>query len=168
MVLVTFLLAAVATGLGPLAPAEGGKLQCHTPNVARKTCMSIASYDRDADGTLQNTAVVLLRAEPLIVARSTAPVVVRGDAVCGRITESGFAAMQFTIDGLPADPPNAEAIRNAIRPGFSATLNREICTRYVSAGDQLKGEVSIDGKRRPQLDQPVRWVSPGDGFSVSP
>ncbi|TAJ71661.1 MAG: hypothetical protein EPO51_11030 [Phenylobacterium sp.] len=168
MILLAFLFAAATADLDPLSPAEGGKLQCHAPDVARKTCASIAAYARDPDGTLQNTAAILLRAEPLIVARSKAPVVIKGGAVCGRITEGDFAAMLFTIDGQPADAPNAEAIRNAMRPGFNAILNREICTRYVPTGDQLNGEVSVDGKRRPQLDQPVRWVSPSEGFSVAP
>ncbi|MBU1376556.1 MAG: hypothetical protein KKE02_14025 [Alphaproteobacteria bacterium] len=160
--------ASVAAANDPIAPALAGKVQCYQPDVARKTCISIGAYAKDASGAIQNTATILLRPQPLIVMRTTAPVVVKNNAICGTITEGDLRAAQFTIAGAPADDANAEALRNAVRPGYAALLNREICTTYVPAGEEMAAQITIGGKRMPALDQRVRWVSPADGYVVAP
>lgn len=163
-----WLAAAAATPLDPITPAWSGKVQCYQPDAARKTCNSIGAYARDPAGTIQNTATILLRPEPLIVMRTTAPVVVKQNAICGTITERDLLAAEFTIAGQAADAPNTEALRNAVRPGYAAVLNREICTTYQPAGDEMNAQITVGGKRMPALDQRVRWVSPADGYSVAP
>lgn len=169
MILLAFWLAASAAPLSdPLAPAFAGQVQCYQPDAARKTCASIGAYERDADGTIQNTATVLLRPQPRILMRSRAPVVVKDGAICGVITERDLEAAAFSIDGEAADVANAEALRRAVRPGYAPLLNREICTAYVPKGEEMTGQVSIDGKREPALDQRVRWVAPAEGFTVAP
>lgn len=169
MILLAFWLAASAAPLNePLAPAFTGQVQCYQPDAARKTCASIGAYERDADGTIQNTATVLLRPQPLILMRSRAPVVVKNGAVCGVIAERDLQAATFSIDGEAADAANAEALRRAVGPGYAPLLNREICTAYEPNGQEMTGRVSIDGKRQPALDQRVRWVSPAEGFTVAP
>lgn len=168
MILFALWFAASAAAVDPIAPALAGKVQCYQPDAARKTCNSMGAYRKDPTGTIQNTATILLRPEPLIVMRTTAPVVVKANAICGTITEGDLAAADFTIDGQPADAANAEALRNAIRPGYAAVLNREICTAYVPSGDEMAARISIGGKRMPALDQRVRWISPSEGYSVAP
>lgn len=169
MILLAFWLAASASlPADPLAPAFEGKVQCYQPDAARKTCASIGAYERDADGTIQNTATVLLRPQPRILMRSRAPVIVKNSAICGVITERDLQAAAFSIDGEPADAANAEALRRAVRPGYAPLLNREVCTAYVPKDKEMTGQVSIDGKRQPALDQRVRWVSPAEGFTVAP
>lgn len=163
-----WLAAAAASPLDPIGPAWSGKVQCHQPNVARKTCNSIGAYARDPAGQILNTATILLRPEPLIVMRTTAPVVVKGNAICGAIAEGDLAAAAFTISGQPADAPNTEALRNAVRPAYAALLNREICTSYLPAGDAMTARVTVGGKRMPALDQRVIWVSTADGYTVAP
>lgn len=167
MLLFAFWLAAAAP-LDPIAPAWSGKVQCYQPDAARKTCNSIGSYAKDSTGAIQNTATILLRPEPLIVMRTTAPVVVKQNAICGTITERDLQAAEFTISGQPADEPNTDALRNVVRPGYVALLNREICTTYLPARDQMDAQVTVGGKRMPALDQKVRWVSPADGYAVAP
>jgi hypothetical protein len=42
-----------------------------------------------------------------------------------------------------------------------------VCTAYTANGDMLTGEVSLDGERKPDMDQKVLWVSPTD-YTVAP
>ena len=149
----------------PLAPAREGQLQCHSPDTARKTCAALAGYTFAADGTIRNQAEVMLNPTPLIVMRDEAPVVVRDGAVCGPMT--GFEDAAFTIDGQPADPAMAEMIRGQVAAAF-AQLGSEGCTTYSPQGDGFLAEAVIDGQPRPELNQPVIWVSPSDGYSVRP
>jgi len=149
----------------PLAPARDGQLQCHSPDTARKTCRALAGYTFAADGTIANQAEVMLSPAPVIIMRDVAPVVVRDGAVCGPMT--GFEDAVFTVDGQPAGPATAEMIRVQVTAAF-AQLGTEGCTRYSPQGDGRMAEVSIDGVARPDLNQPVIWVSPSDGYSVRP
>lgn len=149
----------------PLAPARDGKLQCHTPDKARKTCSALAGYTFAADGTIANQAEVMLNPSPLIIMRDEAPVVVRDAAVCGPMV--GFEDAVFTIDGQPADPATAGMIRAQVTAAFSQ-LGTEGCTRYSPQGEGWLAEVSIDGQPRAEFNQPVIWVSPSEGYTVQP
>src|SRR5262249_7986718 len=64
----------------PWAPARSGKLQCYTPNVAKKTCHALAQYNFAPDGGIENPAEVIISEKPLIIMKGTAPVVVRDGA----------------------------------------------------------------------------------------
>jgi hypothetical protein len=45
---------------------------------------------------------------------------------------------------------------------------REICVRYEPAEDgTLMGITTIAGGRRPELDEPVLWIKPTDGYSLA-
>lgn len=162
-----FALAAVAPQqpADPLGPAREGRLQCHSPDAARKTCGAIATYSFAADGTISNQAEVMLNPSPLIVMRDQTPVVVRDGAVCGPLT--GLEGAVFTIDGQPADPQTAEMLRGQLSAAF-AQLGTEVCTRYTPQGEGWLAEAFIDGRPRPDLNQPVIWVPPTDGYSVRP
>ena len=157
----------VAPADDPLAPAWAGQVQCYAPDVQRRTCVSIGAYARNG-GEIRNTATVLVAAQPVIVMRATATVQVKGDAVCGVILARDIEAAEFTVDGAPAAADDAQSIRRGMAPAYQQVLNREVCTTYPTAGDGQKAVVRVDGQRRPDLDMPVRWISPGDGFEVKP
>lgn len=158
--------AAAAPSMDPLAPAWNGRVQCHNPDLARKTCQSIGSYARAADGTIRNTAVVLLNAQPLIVMTSVEPVTIKDGAICGKISLSGKDA--FTVDGAPAPEAVAATLREAVATAMAPLRDREICTSYVDDGDGLRAQVRVDAAPRPDLDIRVRWVHPSEGFGVRP
>lgn len=107
----------------------------------------------------------MLNPSPLIVMRDQIPVVVRDGAVCGPLTDLEGAV--FTIDGQPADPQTAEMLRGQLSAAF-AQLGTEVCTHYTPQGEGWLAEAVIDGRPRPDLNQPVIWVSPTDGYSVRP
>lgn len=149
----------------PLAPARDGRLQCHSPDKARKTCAALAGYTFAADGAILNQAEVMLNPAPLIIMRDESPVVVRDGAVCGLL--GGLEDAVFTIDGQPADPATADLIRGQVSAAF-ARLGTEGCTRYAPQGEGWLAEPVIDGQPRPDLNQTVIWVLPSDGYSVRP
>jgi hypothetical protein len=51
---------------------------------------------------------------------------------------------------------------------MSPILGKEICTRYEADGSGLVAKVTIAGADSPAPDQPVKWVSPKDGYTVAP
>jgi len=167
MILISFLFALAATDAAedPLGPARAGQLQCHTPDIARKTCQALAGYTFAADGTILNQAEVVLNASPLIVMWNESTVNVRDGAICGQLAD--FDKTRFTVEGGTADPAMADQIKAQV-VGAYAALGREGCTRYTGSGNALTAEVSIDGLARPEFNQPVIWVSRADGYAVRP
>lgn len=160
------LLQAATPPVDPIEQAWKGRVQCHNPDRPRKTCQSIGSYARAADGTIQNTAVVLLDAQPAIVMTSAAPVEIKDGAVCGKISPPDARA--FTINGAPAPENVTATLREAVATATSSIAGREICTSYVHDGDALMSQVRVDGVRRPEFDMRVLWVDPAEGFVVRP
>ena len=152
----------------PIAPANEGRLQCYTPDVARKTCQSLASYRSGADGVIENIAVVLIAPDPPIVMETVTPVEIMANQVCGAIRPKDIDDAKFTVGGQPADPTQATRLREAIRNAMKDIFDHQICTAYVPDGGVLLAKAIVDGVPRPALDQKVVWVAPDEGYKVGP
>ena len=61
----------------PMAPAAQGQLQCYTPDVAQRTCRSLAAYKSNANGAIDNIAIVLIWQSPSISMTTVSPVVIK-------------------------------------------------------------------------------------------
>jgi len=152
----------------PIAPAARGELQCYSPDRSNKTCDSLASYKREPDGTIDNTALVLISKNPLITMETVSPVEVRSGQVCGKIRERDIDAAQFANGHDALNASQTVRLRQQMRVAFKNMFNHEICTRYSPDGDALVAEVTKDGAPMPIARQRVIWVSPRDGYRVSP
>jgi hypothetical protein len=153
----------------PLEPAMAGQVECYIPNVERRTCRSIGAYAKQSNGIVHNTSIVLISADPPATMETTAPVQVKGRAVCSVLTARDIATARFRIAGKPVEAGPAESLREAIAGDMKGIFGREVCASYAPGKDgALVAEVSLDGKRTPKLDQPVLWVSPADGYKVAP
>ena len=152
----------------PLAEGLQGKLQCYTPDPARKTCQSMASYRARADGGYDNTAFVLVSPSPQVVMIAVSPVEVRGEQECGVMRPADIDTANFTVQGRAADPRLTGLLREKVKAALQDRFNHEICTTYVPDGEALTAQASLDGVRQPSLDQAVIWVAPTDGYRVAP
>ena len=153
---------------GPIAQAADGRAQCYAPDIARKTCQSLAFYKADATGVIQNTAIVVLSPDQPITMQTTTPVTIRAEEVCGFIRAQDIDAATFAVNGVAVTGAQAAQLRAAMRSAMSSLFGHEICTAYVPNGAALSAQVSEDGVRKPAMDQAVIWVSPVDGYRVSP
>lgn len=152
----------------PITPAAQGQLQCYTPNVVRKTCQSLATYKSSANGAIDNTAIVLISQSPPITMTTISPVVIKRNQVCGFIRPQDIAAASFTLGGSPAGPAETERLRQRMQSAMKGFFGHEICTAYIPDGESLLAKATVDGVSQPAMDQRVIWVSPSDGFKVSP
>ena len=152
---------------GPIAPSSLGKLQCYAPDVARKTCQSLASYRPNPKGGIDNVAVVLVASKPPIAMQTVSPVDVREGQVCGVVRPEDFQSAEFTTDGQPVDPEQAAVLREKVLTAMKTYVGHEICTTFVPSGGSLLAKESIDGVADPTLDERVIWISPSDGYTVS-
>jgi hypothetical protein len=152
----------------PIAEASRGQLECYSPDVARKTCHSLAAYSIRSDGMIDSASTVLLSRSPAVTMSAVSQVKVKAGQVCGFVTPEELNQATFTVDGAAATPDQTTALRGRIPTAFQSVFGHEVCTGYVTDGGKRLATSSFDGVARPGADQPVAWVSPADGYSVQP
>lgn len=162
------ILALSAAQADPLAEARSGQLQCYKPDMTNKTCMALSGYSFTSSGQITNNADVLLSPQPLVVMRTSSPVFVKGEAVCGVMRTHDLDTAQILVNGAPLPEDKAAGVRSQLAAAFQPQIGKEICTTYAPAGDKLSAHVAVDGVANPAFDQQVVWVKPEDGFRVSP
>lgn len=160
--------AALAAPTNPLAPAADGQLQCHQPNDEKRTCRSIASYQRKDDGTYTNTAVVLLSSAGPVTLETTTVVTLKAGAVCGAIRANDLNTGKLRVAGRLLPDSEAAPILPRIAQSMASVIDKEICTSYEESTQGLTAKATISGEYRPDADQRVKWVQANDGYQVAP
>src|ERR1700720_1128659 len=59
-------------------------------------------------------------------------------------------------------------LRQQMQSAMKGFFGPEICSTYVPADGLLLAKVTVDGASQPTMEQKVIWVSPTDGYKVSP
>ena|SRR5436190_6920241 len=161
--------APAASPANPLAPAAQGKVECYAPDLARKTCKSMAAYRPQADGVYANLAVIMLQDKPLVVMQMLSPVRVRGGQVCGPVRDQDIDQATFEINGAAAPPDATAELRGKVRAQMAPLIGKEVCTQYLpGSGGAHIARNSEAGVVKPELDQKVIWVTKADGYKVAP
>jgi hypothetical protein len=161
--------AAPAAAPNPLAPAAQGKVECYTPDTAKKTCKSLAAYRPKADGGYDNMALAMLQANPLITMQILSPVRVKNGQVCGPVRDQDIDGARFAINGGAATLEQSAQLREQVRTRMARLKGGEVCTLYLPAPNGMRIARAIEnGKPRPELDQKVIWVTEADGYRVAP
>ena len=150
----------------PLAMAEQGQLQCYRPDVQKKTCQSIASYQRTGPGAYDNKALIPVTANATLETHT--PVLIKGDAVCGFVRGQDVIAGTLRVDGEVLDAEKAKPTLERIVQAMMPMADKEICTRYEPSGADFTAKISIGGTYRPDQDEAVKWISPAKGYAVTP
>lgn len=159
---------ASGTSANPIAPAAQGMVQCYEPDDLAKTCRSIAGYRLISGTTYANDAAVLISPENALVLETTAPIEVKGGAVCGVTRAKDVTGGRLRVAGSLIPRNKAAPVQAQLVKALAPMLDKEICTSYTPKDGALIARVSIDGIDRPELTQRVKWVKPSEGYKVSP
>ena len=158
--------AAIAAHENPLARAEAGEVQCYRPDVAKRTCQSIASYVRTGDDTYDNRTIVAVSSDATLETHT--PAVLRGDAVCDYVRGDDMLAGILRLHGEVLSADRAKPVLEKIARSVAPFAGKEICTRYEPSGSEFTAKVSIAGTYRPDQDVKIRWIGTSDGYTVTP
>lgn len=167
------LLFALATAAAPvsepLEPAKLGQAQCQQPDVLFRTCASLAYYVQNGPSSYMIRTVMLIDPAGPVVLETRAPVQLKGKAVCGFVRWDDLNNGIVTVAGRELTRNQAVPVLARFFKRFSAVRDKEICTQYEpTAQGMLKAKPAIAGTRRPELDYPILWVKPSDGYAVAP
>lgn len=112
---------------------------------------------------------MLVDAQSSVTASMNNRVFVRGDEICEVMNPDDAADATIAIAGRPLPAVQAAKYRAKLRRNFAAFVGHTICTRIVANEQGLETVIgTIDGKRFPAADYPMKWVAPGEGWKVAP
>lgn len=174
MLIVSVLIAMAGSSLSaphtadPLESAEEGLLQCWRPDLSNKTCRVIAAYRKTGPGTYDNTAVVAISSRGPTTVETHTPVVVRGDAVCGPVRTQDIRTGVLRQGARVVASADAKPVLDQIAQVMASLDGQETCTRYEPSGPDFTAKISVAGRYRPELDSKFKWISPADGYIVTP
>lgn len=151
----------------PLDKASEGFVQCYEPDDAAKTCLSIAAYKANDDGTWDNTATLLISPKGPVTLETVTPVRLDGTAVCGSISSEDIYSGKLAISGTPVPSEKAGPMLEKIVAGMAPLLNRQICTTYLKSPNGLVAKGQIEGWTKDVPEQRVEWVLPSQGYRVA-
>lgn len=171
LMLAPILLAAAAAqpaSANPLAPALAGQLACHFPNDQAKTCRSIGSYKPLGGDRYSNTSLVLLSPQGPVTLEVTSEASVRKDAVCATILRADLEKGQLKVADHVLTPAETAPVMEQIAQAMAPLFDKEVCSTFVPSDNGLTVKSTLAGTPRPDFDQPMKWVAPGDGYKVAP
>jgi len=153
---------------GPLEPAAKGQFLCLGPDAAKKTCRTTIGYRIASNGAIESISLTAVSAVPLVTMETITTVEIRNNRVCGQVSGQDLQGANFSVDGRSAElKQSAQYVRQAL-DNAKPLLGRFVCTAVVHDGDVVKTKTHVDGAARPDLDQPVAWVTLDEGYRVVP
>jgi hypothetical protein len=154
-----------AEGATAIELADRGFLECAYPDVRRKTCRSIGSYERIREGIYGNTT--LMAVGQGVTLEIYMPAWLIDDAFCGSIREQDVMAAIVRVRGREVAPQlAAPALEQAVKR-LGPLIDQEVCASYEPSGANFIGKATIGGIYQPERDTPVKMISPSDGYRLA-
>lgn len=154
----------------PLAPARDGLVQCYDPAPAGKLCRAIGAYEFLPDGSIISDGMNRIENDLPVVLFARSRIEVRDGKICsiGPITAADIHRVD--VAGQSLDGPALAQARAQIYGALpSAMRSGSLCSAYTANPDgSLTTTVDIDGVHQSDMGSTVRWVRPGDGWTVIP
>ncbi len=175
---------ATSAGAAPVAPvgpehrlnaqeirdlAKRELLWCDDFHVQNGSCDAITLITLAPDGRLAETTTLLLSDGPRLQAYIGEVDDVDGDKVCSKVAAARLP-IAFTLEGhsVPADA--SAGLREVLVNSLAELDGKTICQTFYRGTDpnQLREEVTVDGKRRKDLETVYRLHDGADGFDLRP
>jgi hypothetical protein len=166
LTLLFMLTAAQASDGDVLAQAREGKLRCTAPDRTRKTCATLTRFTIRPDGSFDAEVTGMASRPAQISVRYTMPGTVENGALCFIHTASALNGATFTKPGAKLAASLQETLRAQIVASMAPLNGKRRCYRDRNVNGELSSATTLDGLAHPELDRPILWVSPEDGFKV--
>lgn len=153
----------------PLADARAGKIQCHEPDTAARTCRIMTWLSDEGDGRVKVRQLTALSDSPALAAELRMAVTREGAGLCGVVNDAYMAGFRIVSSRAPYAPANDKRYAILYRETLVATLwNRKSCAyAYARPDDPLQLEVgTVDGEFAGEMMSNYIWISPGAGYRL--
>ena len=145
-------------------------LWCDDYHSGADDCDAITLVRLSPDGKLAETTTLLISEGPRLQAFLGEVDEIHGDQVCNRV-KAATLAMAFTLEGRAVSADAAVGLRSVLSSSLIDLDGKTVCQSFYRGADplQLREEVTVDGKRREDLETTYQLREGGvNGFSLRP
>lgn len=153
----------------PLAPARAGKIQCHEPDPAARTCRIMTWYEVRADGRARSRSISAINDEMGIAAEARMDLTPEGGGMCGTVDDAYMASYRLVRNRAPFAAVDNKQLTILYREGLLAALwNRKHCAfNFARDADDIGLDVStVDGQFAGEMMGQFSWVDPKAGYRL--
>jgi hypothetical protein len=144
-------------------------LWCDDFRVQNGSCDAITLITLAPDGRLAETTTLLLSEGPRLQAYIGEVDVVDGDKVCSKVS-AAHLPIAFTLEGQAVPADASAGLRDVLVNSLADLDGKTICQTFYRGADpnKLREEVTVDGKRRKDLETIYQLHDGADGFDLRP
>ncbi|KQN04482.1 hypothetical protein ASE85_05455 [Sphingobium sp. Leaf26] len=168
-----FVLVAMAVASTPpetdvLAQLQAGKVLCSNPDAGTKTCSTIDTFSKSADGTIIDVGEILISPDQPVTLEVSTTVQIESGTICGMMALGDLEKGQVRVNGTLLPPERNAAVMNKLVEKLKPLAGRKVCEalrlqdgQLMKYGQVERIDINLPGK-------PVRWVIKDDGYKVAP
>ncbi|HWE45668.1 MAG TPA: hypothetical protein VG407_06525 [Caulobacteraceae bacterium] len=144
-------------------------LWCDDFHAQNGSCDAVSLITLAPDGRLAETTTMLLSDGPRIQAFIGEVDDVEGDRVCSKVTAAQLP-IAFTLEGKAVPSEASASLRDVLVNSLAELDGKTICQTFYRGSDpnKLREEVTVDGKRRKDLETVYQLHDGKDGFDLRP
>jgi hypothetical protein len=144
-------------------------LWCDTYHEQTDDCQMVTLVRLRSDGKLSQTTTWVVEQKPLLQVYVGDLDQVEGDRICS-VIDAQQMPIAFTLNGKTVPDPLASALRQTLLELFAPLHGKRVCQAFYRGPDpnRLREEVTVDGKRRPDLESNYVLRDGTSGFALRP
>lgn len=153
----------------PLAPARAGKLQCHEPDTAARTCRIMTWFSEGANDAVQVRQITALSDSPALAAELRMGITREGPAFCGVVDKAYMAGFRIVSSRAPYAAADNKRYAILYRQAMVEALwNRKTCSfAYSRPNDPRLLEIgTVDGQFAGELMSNYIWIDASAGYRL--
>jgi hypothetical protein len=147
--------------------AQREMLWCDTYHEKTDDCQMVTLVRMLPDGRLAQTTTWVVEQKPLLQVYVGDVDQFEGDRICSVIDTEQMPIM-FSLNGKTVPDPLASALKQTLLELFAPLHGKRVCQAFYRGSDptRLREEVTVDGKRRPDLESRYVLRDGGSGFAL--
>jgi hypothetical protein len=144
-------------------------LWCDDYKAQSDTCDAITLIQLAPDGHIAETTTLLISEGPRLQAFIGEVDDLTGDTVCNKVAVDKLPTA-FTLEGKAVSGEASEGLRDVLIGSLTELNGKTICQSFFRGADpmQLREEVTVNGKRRTDLETVYHLREGHDGFDLRP
>jgi hypothetical protein len=142
-------------------------LWCDDYQAGSDDCDAITLIQIAPNGRLAETTTLLISDGPRLQAYIGEVDDLTGDAVCNKVVASKIP-FAFTLEGKEVPADAAAGLRDILAASLSDLDGKTVCQTFYQGSDpsRIREEVTVDGRRRPELETTYVLHEAGVGFGL--
>lgn len=150
-----------------MEPARQGKLQCQNPDALFKTCESLSRVVQVGPTSWRFDTEMLVDPEGPVIMTERSVTTVEGNTVCDVIRLPDIDHWGVRIGDRSATASETARFRNLFKSRLAKLAGMKVCTEILDAEEGIHKVVgTIGGVHFPAADYSMKWVDPGEGWTV--